>query len=839
MKNLLSNFSLLILLFLSQRSYSQPFALFKEPFDFIGLTTPMTSIADLNGDGTKDLVISGKLNGMSYTHLYFHNQNGIFLLNDENEIRHHTHQLLDMDSDGDIDVLLLDNLGAWYENNGRGKFVKRGLTGIPSFNKLSVALGDIDNDGDLDALIAGDNGGSNDIVGLFRNDGNGMFTKIKDFPSTSDTSMKFFDADGDGDSDLYIAGFKVFEDESTLYFNDGKGNFTLDRRSGIPRVYDASIDAIDVDGDGDIDLAIAGLKFESITSIFLNNGKGKFVEVPNPIAVQNYGKVLFGHINQDTIPDLIVTGKVSTKDSVIVYIGTGNGNFTPKQHEGILPLTNGDILLSDLDDDHFPDILISGSNSSFQSFTNVYLNDGNGNFIGKNKNNFIGIKSGSIETADLNNDMKEDILIYGFTSSNISGMELYLNKGNSDFSLTNYLDTIFTPTGGDIEFSDVDGDNDLDIIMTGENNISGSSAIAFNGGGGKIAKLVYLDERGGREGRIAVGDVDNDKDIDIFICSRHNDLSAQSKLFINKGNGEFEVSGQAFTGLFTGDATFADFDKDGDVDLIYSGFTGKGNSETILMMNDGKGVFQASNSSILNMNSGNIAVYDFDKDNDLDLFLTGKTSSGFALGKMYINNGKAQFTELAGDKFLGLSNGDLDVVDIEGDNDFDILYTGNDQSNQLKTRLYINNGNNDYSSIEIPEISEFSNPILKFFDFDIDGDFDILISGATSNNIYETKIFLNLADEITSTKSYKLPSVPNLNFFPNPASGDKVNIDTPIALTGSIRVSIHDLEGKLVTSKILSSSNLLLDIESIPQGNFIVILHNDTYILKGFLSIIR
>ena len=66
---------------------------------------------------------------------------------------------------------------------------------------------------------------------------------------------------------------------------------------------------------------------------------------------------------------------------------------------------------------------------------------------------------------------------------------------------------------------------------------------------------------------------------------------------------------------------------------------------------------------------------DVDGDNDLDLLLTGVTSTG-RIAKLYINDGAANFTEQEGTPFAGVSQADVAFADIDGDNDLDIYVTG-------------------------------------------------------------------------------------------------------------------------------------------------------------------
>ena len=137
----------------------------------------------------------------------------------------------------------------------------------------------------------------------------------------------FFDADNDGDADLYVAsgGFEYNENDPAyqdrIYVNDGKGNFTK-KENALPSMLASKgcVKAADIDGDGDLDLFVGGRvvpgKYPTAprSYILLNDGKGTFTDVTqnNCAALVQPGMVtdaLWMDINNDKQPDLIVVGE--------------------------------------------------------------------------------------------------------------------------------------------------------------------------------------------------------------------------------------------------------------------------------------------------------------------------------------------------------------------------------------------------------------------------------------------------------------------------------------------------------------------------------------------------
>ncbi|HKK43870.1 MAG TPA: VCBS repeat-containing protein, partial [Bacteroidales bacterium] len=197
-----------------------------------------------------------------------------------------------------------------------------------------MAAGDIDND-DYEDFIAG--GSSHRSAQIFFQDRKGIFHRKALLSNTElpakkwdDMGILLFDADGDGDNDLYIVsgGYENRPNSEAycdhFYVNDGKGNFTEDRKA-IPLNYTskACIKAADYDGDGDMDLFISGRvmpwNYPRPVSSFIyrndsGNGKVLFTDVTREVAPDliNIGMVsdaLFTDLNKDNMPDLVISGE--------------------------------------------------------------------------------------------------------------------------------------------------------------------------------------------------------------------------------------------------------------------------------------------------------------------------------------------------------------------------------------------------------------------------------------------------------------------------------------------------------------------------------------------------
>ncbi|MCB0714006.1 MAG: VCBS repeat-containing protein [Ignavibacteriae bacterium] len=206
---------------------------------------------------------------------------------------------------------------------------ERLLPNTLSRNGPGIAVGDIDGNGLDDVWI----GGARESAGqIFLQTTSGSFHPSPDSTIldaarySEDMGGIFFDADGDNDLDLYVAsgGNEVEEGDSALqdrlYLNNGGGNFTiaLDRLPNM-RTSTSSVSACDYDGDGDLDLFVAGrckpAEYpDRSRSYLLENRGGQFFDVtaevvPELLTPGMITAAIWSDFNNDNRPDLVVTGE--------------------------------------------------------------------------------------------------------------------------------------------------------------------------------------------------------------------------------------------------------------------------------------------------------------------------------------------------------------------------------------------------------------------------------------------------------------------------------------------------------------------------------------------------
>ncbi|MGK7395079.1 MAG: VCBS repeat-containing protein [Candidatus Cyclobacteriaceae bacterium M3_2C_046] len=206
--------------------------------------------------------------------------------------------------------------------------VQRTLPHKFSQNGPSMAVGDINQDG-LEDFFLGGAAGERGIFSLQQNDG--TFVQEDRFinyehDEKEDMGSLLFDADQDGDLDLYVvSGSYEFEPESKfyqdrLYLNDGKGYFNY-KAGALPefRVSGSCVKAADFDQDGDLDLFVGGRVKpggypQPVSSFILQNESGNFKDVTDQVnpdlgSLGMVNDALWTDFNQDGAFDLMVVGE--------------------------------------------------------------------------------------------------------------------------------------------------------------------------------------------------------------------------------------------------------------------------------------------------------------------------------------------------------------------------------------------------------------------------------------------------------------------------------------------------------------------------------------------------
>lgn len=363
----------------------------------------------------------------------------------------------------------------------------------------------------------------------------------------------------------------------------------------------------------------------------------------------------------------------------------GTGIFTPTYTYTTTSATS--VALGDLDGDGDLDAFISSDlewDNTCQCYipfgAEVWLNQGGqqGGTHGTYSNSgqtLGGLYAYNVTLGDVDNDGDLDAFIANWSFGEESyewntHNELWLNDGQGFFTRSwqrlGYQGSYMVALG------DVDGDHDLDAVV-GNNQrevngsfLDGRNELWLNDGQGHFTHSGQLLGNGGGLD-VALGDLDNDSDLDAFIAYRD-----ASQVWLNQGGiqggteGQFVATTQDWSVVPAAYAVeLADLDNDNDLDAIITTFDG---SPTQIWLNSGTGHFVLG-TSLASTYDYDADLGDLDGDGDVDMFILSDGSTIFT-STVWLNDGSAQFTvgyqtnELAGFADLG---------DLDGDGDLDIF----------------------------------------------------------------------------------------------------------------------------------------------------------------------
>ncbi len=441
----------------------------------------------------------------------------------------------------------------------------------------------------------------------------------------------------------------------------------------------------------------------------------------------------------------------------------------------------------------------------------------------------FGTIGGTLAFSDVDGDNDPDVLVTGLNNSFDLFAKLYRNDGQGNFSEVTETSFIGVGSNNSIAFSDVDGDNDPDVLITGSVGLDNSVAkLYINDGQGNFSEMLGTPFDGVIESSIAFSDVDGDNDPDVLITGRTDFMGNISKLYTNDGQGNFsEVTEIPFEGVRNSTVAFSDVDGDNDPDVL---ITGENSVQiTKLYINDGLGNFsEMSGTPFLNVSLGSIAFSDVDNDSDPDVLITGITNSGEYIAELYINDGQGNFSEVTGTPFEGVVGGSIAFSDVDGDNDSDVLISGSLNGSSIITKLYNNDGLGNFTEVAGTPFDGVWFGSVAFSDVDGDNDPDVLISG-TNNTGYLSKLYLN--DLMVSSTDVEFSEFnSNIIICPNPAASSDLKVNFNSTENGFAVIKIYNLKGQLLSQQrettLVGSQTILVDISRLSAGNYFIQMDN-------------
>jgi len=357
-------------------------------------------------------------------------------------------RFVDFDMDGDLDLLY----------GGQG--VENGILQLYRTDNVSIPL-------------PGDGGGSYQFKTLKLSP---AYIEAVSYPKITWGQLV-----GDNAPELIVSGISSIDKtpKTTVYLNTDNDVAVLVSPT-LPQVWGGDIELGDMDGDGDLDLFITGAQnttspFTTVSGIYLNPGDGTFVDSNIDIPGFLFGDAAWGDMDGDGDLDLAMTGDKGDGELFSAIYRNDGSSFTDI-NVNLPPLLKGTVSWADFDLDGDLDLFLTGGKLGpeiFHGHSALYVND-NG-FFTQHPFPFDGILSGEAAWGDYDSDGDPDIFLAGSTKPyGLPVARLYRNV-NGQFAAELDLEGI---SNASVAFGDYNGDGDFDIITVGKDK-DGEIRVSF------------------------------------------------------------------------------------------------------------------------------------------------------------------------------------------------------------------------------------------------------------------------------------------------------------------------------------------------------------------------
>jgi VCBS repeat protein len=324
------------------------------------------------------------------------------------------------------------------------------------------------------------------------------------------------------------------------------------------------IAAADFDGDGDLDLVIAGVTLgPRFFQVMLNNGDGSFAAPVEHTLMSNPFCVTVADMNNDTHMDVIL-GHGSNPD-VSIALGDGMGGFsTAVEHSAGGFATINDLVTGDWDGDGFNDVAVVTNGNQIRTLQG----DGAGGLGPQSTTLTFGV-SVALAVADLNADGDPD-LVLGDQNGEVKVM---YGIAGDDFAVQTGVDVgVFVQH---LDLADMDNDGDLDVVVSGI--LPSEIVVVENTGGGVMtlgpSQSIAIVPQG-----VATADFDADGNNDVIVA-----LSNTNAVALMRGNGDLTLNPQINYGAGTDNLRVVAEDLDGNGSADVACASGNGLSVSVLL----------------------------------------------------------------------------------------------------------------------------------------------------------------------------------------------------------------------------------------------------------------
>ncbi|MBC8000967.1 MAG: VCBS repeat-containing protein [Opitutaceae bacterium] len=313
-----------------------------------------------------------------------------------------------------------------------------------------------------------------------------------------------------------------------------------------------------------------------------------------------------------------------------------------------------------------------------------------------------------------------------------------------------------------VAFGDFNNDGKPDVLLTGADSSFAVICQLWQNGSSSGFTNLGVGFPGVSSSAVARGDFDNDGRTDLLITGYTGQDGGNRPLYVsqvwrNLGNGTFTNIQAGLPGVDTGAVALGDLDSDGNLDILLTGYSSTG-AVAQVWRNVGNGTFTNLNVGLPGVFYSSVAWGDYDSDGRLDILLTG-TPNGFlstAVSQVWRNLGNGSFAKL-NIALPGVLQGAVAWGDFDLDGRLDILLTGN-ASTGVVSQVWHNLGNGSFTNVNVslPAVHQSS---VALADFDNDGDLDIALGGVDAQTNLVSQVWRNTGNGAFTNLNAGLPGL--------------------------------------------------------------------------------
>jgi hypothetical protein len=437
-----------------------------------------------------------------------------------------------------------------------------------------------------------------------------------------------------------------------------------------------------------MDIVVANSGTNNI-GILLSKIDGTFLNqqtYPTGIYSRPYS-VVVNDFNNDNYLDIAVANYGT--NNIGIFLGYGNGSFASQKLFSTGSSHPLFIATDDFNKDNRSDIAVAnyGTNN-----IGVFLGYGDGSFQNQ-ITSFTGYDSllYSLAVGDFNEDNHLDIAIANY---DIDIIGIFLGYGNGSFQSQNTYTTDYGSNPSSIAVADFNDDNHLDIVFA--NNGTGNVGTLLGFGNGTFAaQTTYLININSHLQYITIGDFNKDGKLDVAVVDSEND---ELYFLLGSGNGTFATvtTYDAISESYPISIAVADFDKDNQSDIFVANY----GTNNVLVLNGYTSEPSARQKNYycgLSSQPGSVAISNFNNDNHIDIAATGIVNNGIFVLTVYGN-------ETFGGE-LGFST---------GNNSLPQQLCGNDLNNDNRTDVVTANIGSDSVSVLLGQDNGTFAPVMTY-----------------------------------------------------------------------------------------------------------------------------